>query len=105
MSSAPRNGNGADLTQHDAEAMSRKIAATWVALAEVLALLGSGEHAFHDVRNKFDQCAAECLAEFDDPALRDPLATQIQLVRGLVFRAADSIVLQMGGGIVDNKPE
>ena len=80
----------------DAEAVSRKIAATWVALAEVLALLGSGEHAFAAVRDKFDQCAAECLAKFDDPALRDPLASQIRFVRGLVFRAADTITIRAG---------
>lgn len=82
----------------DAEAVSRKIAATWIALAEVLALLGSGEHPIAAVRDKFDQCAAECLARFDDPALRDPLATQIQFVRNLVFR--DTVVLRMGRMVI-----
>ena len=88
----------------DATALSRKIAATWVALAEILALLGSDEHPLAAVRDKFDQCAAECLAEFDDPALRDPLATQIRFVRSLVFQAADSITLRMGSARILSDP-
>lgn len=80
----------------DAAAVSRKIAKTWLTLAEVLALLGSDEHPLAAVRQKFDRCVAECLAEFEDPALRDPLATQIQFVRSLVFQVADQINVTMG---------
>ena len=87
------------MTNDDAEAVSCKIANTWIALAEVIALLGSGEHPIVTVRDKFDQCATECLAKFDDPALRDPLATQIQFVRNLVFQATDYLAIEMGGQI------
>ena len=80
----------------DAESVSRKFATTWIALAEILALLGSGEHPIATVRDKFDECAAECLAEFDNPALRDPLATQIQFVRDVVFRATDTLRVTAG---------
>ncbi|MDE0074704.1 MAG: hypothetical protein OXR82_06495 [Gammaproteobacteria bacterium] len=75
-----------------AQRAPRKLAKVWTMLAEVLAPLVSGEQESAVVRDKFDECAAECLAEFDDAELRDSLETQIQLVRNLVFMEAGDVV-------------
>ncbi|MCY3613343.1 MAG: hypothetical protein OXH51_17605 [Gemmatimonadetes bacterium] len=74
-------------------------------VAKVLALLVSGEQESAVVRDKFDECPAECLAESDDAELRDSLETPIQFVRNLVFMEAGDVVGMRARVLPAHSPE